>query len=145
MKTSGIALLTDAMSQRKTMVHESERNPHMLMQTWMMNMLLEKSKKMLSESERLVCNRITTEQKLLCKRHRRKLHESKIIFARITRKSHALPYFCALTACHFRDTYAPQLTVDSTCKGRALSFASEIAKHAHIKVLLGIGNGSLFL
>ena len=115
-------LSTDAMSKRKTMVHESERNPHMLMQTWMMNMLLEKSKRMLSESERFVCNRITTEQKLLCKRHRRKLHESKIIFARITRESHPLPYFCAFTASHFLETYAdaPQLTL------MALSLASQL-------------------
>ena len=73
-------------SQRKMVLHESERDPHMLMQTWMMNLMLEKNKKMLSESERLVCNRITTEQKLLCKRHRRKVHESKIIYARISSK-----------------------------------------------------------
>ena len=74
------------MSTRRIALHESEKTPQMLMHAWMLNLMLDKDKKLLGRSETLVCNRITVEQKLLCKRYKKKLHESKIKFARITRE-----------------------------------------------------------
>ena len=73
-------------STRKVALQESERTSQMMMQAWMLNLMLDKDKKRLGRSEKLVCNRISVEQKLLCKRYKKKLHDSKIKFARITRE-----------------------------------------------------------
>lgn len=91
------------MTSRRVAVHESERTPQMLMQAWMLNVMLERDKQLLGRSETLVCNRITIEQKLLCKRYKKKLHDSKIKFARITRE-YALSVHVpqTKTACIFR-------------------------------------------
>ena len=77
------------MSSRKMVLHESERAPRMRMQQWMMGVVLESDKRRLSRSEKLVCSKINMEQKMLCKRYRKKIQESKLAFARITRECRA--------------------------------------------------------